>query len=131
PIATAAARTTFRMASLAPGPGRRAEGCGLATNLLCKSVQLYTRKLDHLRPLLGLFGNELAKIGGGTDERRTAQVSELGVHLWVGERGINFLIELVDDFSGRVRGRADAKKRTRLVTGHELADSRNVRQRLR
>jgi hypothetical protein len=42
---------------------------------------------------------------------------------------MGLLVELLDHLNGRIPGRADAVPVTRLVTRHEIAHSRDIRQR--
>ena len=51
--------------------------------------------------------------------------------LGIGEAGIDLLVELIDDLSGRVLRRANAEPCARLVARHEFAHGRDVRQHLR
>src|SRR4051794_9528136 len=55
---------------------------------------------DHLAPLLGFVGNELAEFGWRPGKHRTAQ-GEARPDPWIGERRVNFSVELVDDLNGR------------------------------
>src|SRR5881392_3966376 len=48
-------------------------------------IRLRSRKLHHLRPLLRLFGDELAKVGGRTREHHAAHIDELLLDLRIGE----------------------------------------------
>src|SRR5215468_4716803 len=49
----------------------------------------------------------------------------------IGEHGVGFLVELLDDVSLRVLGRTETLPPAGLITRHELANRRNIRQRLR
>jgi transposase len=51
------------------------------------SFRLDIRELDHLGPLLGLVGDELAKIGGRAHKHRNATLSETPLWLGIGEKG--------------------------------------------
>src|SRR5262249_22647567 len=95
------------------------------------SVRLDVEGLDHLAPLLGLIGDELAEVGGRTRKHRAAEVSEMGLHLRVVESRVNFLVELVNNLRRCVLGRADAIPLARLVARHELTHGRDVRQHVR
>ena len=81
---------------------------------------------DHLAPLLGFVGDELAKVGGRASDHRAAEVGKPHLQLRIGEPGIDLIIELVDDLGGCVLGRADALPCARLVTGQKIAHRRNV-----
>ena len=71
-------------------------------------VRLGAGELDHLAPLLGLIGDELAEVGGRARKHRAAHVGDPRLDLGIGEARIDLLVELVDDFGGRVLGRAEA-----------------------
>src|SRR5882672_5239295 len=89
-------------------------------------LRLDTSELDHLAPLLGFGGDELAEIGGRTWEHRGAQVGKPRLHLGVGEGRVDLTIQLADDLRGCVLGSAQAECSARLVAGYKLADRRNV-----
>src|SRR5215472_6269704 len=94
------------------------------------SVCLDARELDHLTPFLGIVSDKPAKVGGRHRHRRAAQVEQPGLHLWIDESAVGFLVELLDDVSWRVLGRTDAVPTARLVARHKLSHGRDVRQRL-
>src|SRR5438552_3826062 len=60
-----------------------------------------------------------------------AQVGEPGLDPGVGERGIDLLVELIDDLGGRALGNAHAEPSACLEAGHEIGHHRQVRERLR
>src|SRR5262245_27907111 len=95
------------------------------------SLRLDVGRADHLGPLLGFVGNELAEVGRRACERVATRLSHPCFDLRIGERGVGLLVELVDDFSGRARRRAEPEPDARFIARHELAHRRNVRQRLR
>src|SRR4029453_6262014 len=72
------------------------------------SVRLDVGRPDHLGPLLGFVGDELAEIGGRADKRRASKVGKPRLHLGIGEAGVDLLVELVDDLRRRVLGYTDA-----------------------
>jgi hypothetical protein len=78
-------------------------------------VRLGAGELDHLAPLLGLISDELPEVGGRAGKRSAAHVGNPRVDLRVGETRVDFLVEHVDDFNGRVFRRADTLPRARLV----------------
>ena len=86
---------------------------------------------DDLAPFLGFVGDELPEVGGLARNRHAAEVDEPRLHPAVGECRVDLLVELVNDFSGRVPGRTDAVPGARLIAWNEIAHGRNVRQRLR
>ena len=110
-------------------------GCGGACGEYWRrsrgSLRLDVGRPDHLAPLLGFVGDELAEVGGRARKRRAAEVGEPRLDLGIGEAGVDLLVELVDDLGGRVLRRADAEPGARLVARHEFAHGRDVRQRLR
>ena len=65
------------------------------------SVCFDTRELHHLPPFLGLFHDELAKVGGRPRKRRAAEVSKPRFYLGVSEGRVDLLVELVNDLSRR------------------------------
>src|SRR5262245_54575301 len=90
------------------------------------SLRLDVGRPDHLAPLLGLVGNVLAEVGGRHRHWRAAQVEQPGRDLFVGESGVNLVVQLVNDAGRRVLGRDDAEPAGRLVDRNKLTDSRNV-----
>src|SRR6266571_2728440 len=66
---------------------------------------------DHLGPLFGFLGDELAELGGRTGKYRAAQVSEPRLQLGIGEPGVNLLVELVGDLYSWVRRRHTTRSR--------------------
>jgi len=83
---------------------------------------------DHLAPLHGILGNELAKFSGCVRKHDAAQVAEPSLELRIGERLVDFFVELGDDLGGRILRSADAEPRACLVSWHDLPDGRQVRQ---
>ena len=84
-------------------------------------VRLDVGPPDHLAPLLGFLGDQLAEVGGRARKRPASQVGKPSLHLGIGERGVGFLVELIDDVGRCVPGRTETLPRARLVTGHKLA----------
>src|SRR3954470_1414746 len=66
------------------------------------SVRLDVRRPDHLAPLLGFIGNELAEIGGRERKYGAANLGTPRIHLGIGEQGVDLLVELGRDLGGRV-----------------------------
>src|SRR5262245_36533122 len=98
---------------------------------LAKSVRFDARELHHLAPLLGFVGNEFPEFGGRAQQRCTTHIGKARLEVRIGERGVDFPVELADNFSGRARRHADAVPVAPLIAQYELADSWEVRQRLR
>src|SRR5262245_63685679 len=86
------------------------------------SFRLDVGRPDHLGPLLGLVGDELAEIGGGTGERRTSQIEKPRFDPRIGEGDVDFSVELVDDIVRRRLGRGGAPPVDHLVAGHKIGD---------
>jgi hypothetical protein len=63
------------------------------------SLRLDARGLDHLGPLLGFVGDELAEIGGRARQRRTTHIGKPRLHFGIGEGSVDLLVELLDDLS--------------------------------
>src|SRR5262245_25130597 len=85
------------------------------------SLSLDVRCPDYLRPFFGFIGDELAEIGRRPCNHRTAHFGEARPDSWIGERLVDFPVELVDDLRWCTLRSADPKKCTRLVARHELA----------
>src|SRR5205809_2734390 len=94
------------------------------------SLGFDVRCLDHLGPLLGLAGDELAEVARRSWKHCAAQVGKSCPYLGIGETRIDFLVELVDDFRRRVLRRADPEPDARLEARQEIAQVRHVRKRL-
>ena len=94
------------------------------------SVDFGAGELDHLGPLLGICGDEGAKIGRRAYEHRAAEVGNPCFYSGISEARINLLVELVDDLSGRVSRSADPLPADSLVTWYKVTYSRGVRQHL-
>ena len=58
------------------------------------SVRLRAREFDHLGPLLGFLGDELAEIGRRAGHHRAAQVSKPRLDLGIGETGVDLSLSL-------------------------------------
>src|SRR5215831_18385489 len=56
------------------------------------SLRLDVGRPDHLGPFLGLLGDELAEVGGRTDERCATQIGEPRLDRGIGEARIDFRI---------------------------------------
>src|SRR5262249_58131996 len=90
------------------------------------SVGLRARELYDLPPLLGFFRDALSIFGRREGEHRAPKVGEARLHLGVGESGVDFSVEFVNDFGRRVPRRADAAPGTGLKTRHKLTHCRDV-----
>src|SRR5262249_24183913 len=94
--------------------------------ILRRSLRLDAREFHHLGPLLGFLGDELAEVGRRTDKRCASETGESRLDIGIGKSRVDFLVELVDDVSRRVLGRAEAVPEIRFVARHKLTDSRHV-----
>src|SRR6266853_2539843 len=75
---------------------------------------------DHLTPLLGFVGNELAKFRWRARKDRATHVGKPRLDLRIGKASINFLIEPVHNLCRRVLGHSDALPCGRLVAWNKL-----------
>src|SRR5262245_33491605 len=89
------------------------------------SLRFDVRELDHLAPLLGFVGKELAVVGGRARNRSAALFGKPRLDLRIGEARVDLTIELVDDFGRRVLGGAKSQPSACLISGHKIAHDRN------
>src|SRR5262249_7121475 len=92
------------------------------------SLRLAICGLDYLSPPLGLVSDELSEVGRRAWKCSATQFGEARLHIGVCEGRVDLVVELVDDFSRRVLGRADAEPNARLVPWHKFVYGRDVRQ---
>src|SRR5262249_4563188 len=123
PAAPRSSRKTWRQ------PGRSAARASRTGPV--RLLRLDTPGLDDPGPLCGLVGDELAEIGGRAREHHPAHVGEPLHDLGIGEACVGFPVEGIHDRGGRILRRGDAEPGARLVARYEIADGRDVRQRLR
>src|SRR5215468_9752514 len=71
-----------------------------------RTLRLDVGRPDHLAPLLSLFGDELAEIGGRTRKRDAPKVCEPRLQPGIDEARIDLFVELVNDLDGCVLGNA-------------------------
>src|SRR5579872_4652950 len=71
-------------------------------------------EFDHLAPLLGLIGNELAEFGGRHRFRKAAHFGQARHELGVLQRVVDRLVELLHDFRRRALRRGNAVETDRL-----------------
>jgi hypothetical protein len=64
------------------------------------SLRLDIGCADHLAPLRGILGNELAKFSGCVRKHDAAQVAEPSLELRIGERLVDLFVELGNDPGG-------------------------------
>src|SRR5260370_41988786 len=101
---------------------------GTVSGTAPRSLRLGARGLDHLAPLVGLFGDELCEIGGRAGERRGAQIGKPRLHFGVRKNGVDLLVELVDDLCERALAQTDGEPLARLVAGYQIAHCRESGQ---
>ena len=70
---------------------------GAALGLL-NSGRLDAGELDHLGPLLGLIGDELAEVGGRARERRGPRLAKPRLYGGIGKRGDDDMAPIVLEF---------------------------------
>src|SRR5262245_20636062 len=95
------------------------------------SLRLDVEGPDDVAPLLRFVGDELAEVGGRTDEWCATQIGEPRLDLMIGESGVDLGVELLDDPDRRGLRCADAGPGARLVARHKFTDSRDIGQHLR
>src|SRR5882762_5655138 len=89
-----------------------------------QDLELDVGRADDLAPFLGFVGNDLAEVGGRAGNQGATEVGQPDLQLGIGEAGIGFLVQLLDDLVGRFPGPADAIPRARLIARHEFAHGR-------
>jgi hypothetical protein len=110
-LPTKAARTRLGAISLSIAshlPMTVTSNSSTPVRLPAASVGLDVGGPDHLAPFLGFVGDQPAKVGGREREHVATQVGKPRLDLGVGEAGIDFLVEPVDDLGGRGLRCADA-----------------------
>src|SRR5262245_65383112 len=85
------------------------------------SVRLDPHKLDHLSPLLGFVGDELAEVDGRACERDAPKFCEARLQFGIDEAGIDLFAELFHDLGGCVLWYADAVPLARLTHSPTVA----------
>ena len=91
------------------------------------SLRLDVGRPDHLRPLFLVIYDESREVGRRAWKHRPAKIGKSCLDLGISEGGIDFLVELVDDFGRRVLGNADTLPAAGLVVRHKFAQGWNVR----
>src|SRR5215831_16596924 len=119
----------------APKATNRSSSCDRSRSAMRRHMQCSNSTAiggsDHLCPLLGFFGDELAKVGGREREHVATQIGEPRLDLMIGKSGVYLLVELLDDLGWRGLRCADAGPGARLVARHTFPDSRDIGQHLR
>ena len=68
------------------------------------SLGLDVRRPNYLHPLFGILGDQLAKLGGRAGKHGSSKFDESCLDFGIGEPGVDFLIELVDESRGVLLG---------------------------
>src|SRR5262249_45654511 len=95
------------------------------------SLELDLGLVDHLGPLLGFRHDELLKVARRHRHWHTAEVRKAYLDVRVGESGVYFFVELIDDFARCILGRPNALPSTGLEAWHRLCDGWYLWQRPR
>src|SRR5258707_14117430 len=85
-------------------------------------IRLEAGQLDDLPPLLGLLSDDLAEVGGRAGKYVAAEVGHARLDPRIGESGVYFPVEPVDDFGRRALGGADAEQAAHRIARHGIAD---------
>src|SRR5262249_35648381 len=85
---------------------------------------------DHLRPLFLVICDEFSELGRRAGTHHAAKIGKPRPHLGIGERRIDFVVELVDDFGRRVPRREKTKPPACLVARQEIGHGRDIPQSL-
>src|SRR5262245_30662315 len=96
-----------------------------------KSLRLDAGELHDLRPFLGFLSDELGKVGGRAPKRHAAQLGKSCLQLRIGEAGVDFLVELVDDLGRRVSRSAEAAPEACFEAWEKIADGGDIWQKVR
>src|SRR5262249_8786294 len=99
-----------------------AAGGGAGTS----SLRLDASGLEHLAPLLGFIGEELAEFRGRHRQRHGAEVGQSSLYPWIRKRGVDFSIEPVDDAGRSVLGCAEADQKGCFIARQKFADGWEV-----
>src|SRR5262245_12006711 len=89
-------------------------------------LRLDVGRPNHLAPLLGFVGDELAEVGRRANKHRAAEVSKPRLQPRIGNTGVNLLVKLLDNVGWRASRCANTSECTRLKTWHGIADGWNV-----
>src|SRR5882762_8497394 len=108
--------------------GRRTGDYGIRPRRRSTLLRLDIGRPDHLAPLLGFVPDQLAEVSRRARKWRAAQIGKPRLDLGIRERGVDLLVEPVDDLGRRGLGRGDSPPVTGLITRHEVGHGGYVRQ---
>src|SRR5262249_5307827 len=94
-------------------------------------LNLDVGRADYLGPFLRFLGNEFAETRWRERKLSTTFVVKPDLYFGIGECGVDFTVELADNFGRRVVRGSDAEPSTRLVARYEVSYGRDVGQHLR
>src|SRR5262249_32257464 len=116
---------------LAPPPYARAghqKARRCAVGFVPRSLRFDAGGLDHLGPLLGIFGDDRAEVGGRAGTHGPTKVGKPCLDFGIGEARVDLFVELVDDLCRRIPGSTDPLPTGSLVARNEVAHRRDVWQ---
>ena len=93
-------------------------------------LRLDVGRSDDLAPFLGFLGEELAEIRGRHRQRHRAEVGQPDLYPWFRKGRVDFSVEPIDDFCRNVLGAAESDHKGRFVARQEIANDRQLWQRL-
>src|SRR5262249_60348171 len=82
--------------------------------------------LDYFAPLLGVFSDEVAKIGRRHRFWNAAALCKSRHYFWIGDRRIDRGVKFIDYFCWRVLWCDQTIPHARLIARYKLADGRHV-----
>src|SRR5262249_61121644 len=113
----------MHLSSVVPAPDQSRPSHGLAG-----SLRLDVGRPDYLAPLLGFLCDELAEVGGRARKYLATEFGHPSLHRRLGERRVDFLVELVNDLGRGAFGNAEAEPAGYRVARDNIANQRAVRQ---
>src|SRR5215468_9844568 len=103
---------------------RHFRGTGVTEYLvgMLGSLRLDVGCFDHLAPLLGFIGKELAEFRGRHRQRHSAEVGQSSLYPWIRKRSVDSSVELIEDFRRDDLGRTECNHKGRFVARQEIAN---------
>src|SRR5262245_22151714 len=108
-------------------PAARRRNC-LRWGNFTASLRLDVARPDHLAPLLGFVGDQLAEVRDRAGKYHAPKVGKPRLQLGISEPRIDLAIEFINDLGRRGFGRTEANPLARLETRHEIANGRDIRE---